>query len=167
MGRCVGFSRRLCNVLWCFLSILRWITCFGWQFPVIPETAWFPGIIDDFSWCLQTQLCQKCCGAFVIYSKNIYSIWSSAMFLDPEFPKPFYIPVMRALGTSFVLMIWFWMHSWMTPGWGLFTRKTKPWFRSFKFSASTLPPFSRKGMEAGNGISHWSHLCDETFIKSQ
>ena len=41
--------------------------------------------------------------------------------------------VVRALETSFLLMKWFWMHSWMAPGWERVSRKFKTWLAAWNF----------------------------------
>ena len=64
---------------------------------------------------------------------------------------------------SFVLMRWLWVGSWMAPGWGLVTGKTKPRLEAWNFQPHLL--FSWKGRRAENGINDWSCLCDDVTIK--
>lgn len=51
---------------------------------------------------------------------------------------------------------------WSASGWGLITRKTKPWLEAWNFHP--LPACSREGRGVGNGVNDPWCPCDEAFI---
>lgn len=67
------------------------------------------------------------------------------------------------IGASFVPRRRLSVGSWVTPGWGLITRKTKSWRRLEIFSPA--PPFSWEGWRAECGVDDWSCLPEEGSIK--
>lgn len=113
---------------------------------------------------------------------------ASAPFPDTELLKPlsFVISwVLRAPRASFVLMCGPWpqlltrapdwlgvslviagssvpMRCW-APGWGLVTRKIRPWLQSWNFEP--YPPFSREEKEARNRGHDQSCLCNQASIR--
>ena len=66
---------------------------------------------------------------------------------------------------SFDQIKWLLVGSRMDSGWGLVTRKTKPWLEAWNFQPCLPSPSSWKRRGARDWGSIWSCLCDEDFIK--
>ena len=67
------------------------------------------------------------------------------------------------MGTFFVLMRRFFMSSQIVSGWGLVTRKTKPWLETWNFQVYPHPLGRGEGVEIW--VQNWSYLHDEASIK--
>ena len=57
-------------------------------------------------------------------------------------------------GASFVLMRWLWVGSWITPGWGLLTRKPDLGLEAWGFQPHLHPPGSGRGWRLGECHAH-------------
>lgn len=68
------------------------------------------------------------------------------------------------MGVSFVLMRWLLVSSWRALGWGLVTKKTKPWLEAWNFLLYS--PYSGKRRGTGDCANDWwSCLSDEASTK--
>lgn len=56
-------------------------------------------------------------------------------------------------GASFVLMRWLWVGSWITPGWGLLTRKPDLGLEAWGFQPHLHPPGRGRGWRLGECLS--------------
>ena len=57
-------------------------------------------------------------------------------------------------GAAFVLMRWLWVGSWITPGWGLLTRKPDLGLEAWGFQPHLHPPGSGRGWRLGECHAH-------------